>query len=141
MRTRLPKSTTCAIFFVLGAAISLVLDFFGFTPLANVSGFNSPIQLFNGAVFLVPVIFLICGILIGLFTKKSKISAIIYAACLGQCQTILPPILFYFVFNAQLGTFFEVVLRSFCGIVMTVPSAAMVFEMKVFQEFKKNRKR
>lgn len=135
---RLPNSTTCAMFFVLGAAISLTLDFFGFTPLANVSGFDSPIQLFNGAVFLVPVIFLICGILIGFFTKKSKLSAIIYAACLGQCQTILPPILYFFVFNAQQGSFFEVVLRSLCGIVMTVPSAAIVYDIKAMSRKKKN---
>lgn len=137
---RLPKSTTCAVFFLLGGAISLILDFFGFTPLSTVSGFNSTIQLFDGAVFLVPVVFLICGILIGLFTKRSELSAILYAACLSQCQTILPPILYFFVFNTQQGSLLDVLLRMFSGIVMTVPSAVLVYDMKTLSRIKKKKK-
>lgn len=124
---KIPKSMNCAFLFVLGAFVSLALDILGIMPLSTVSVLGSNIHVSNLEYFVLPAVYIIGGIIIGAVSKNNG-SACIYAACFGQCQTILPLIIYYFILHE--GTPLDIWLRAISGMFLSVPFAGIAFSIK-----------
>lgn len=128
------KQFTGLMLFVFGAIISMVLDIIGMTSISTVSVFNSPIYLPDYAQYFLPFIFIIMGFIAGIMSKTNA-DAVIYGACIGQCQTLLPLVAFYFILHK--GTAFEIWCRALCGLPLTACFAGVGFSVK---KLVKNRK-
>lgn len=124
---KIPKSMNCAFLFVLGAFVSLVLDILGVMPLSTVSVLGSNIHVSNLEYFALPAVYIVGGIIIGLVSKSNGASCI-YAACFGQCQTILPLIIYYFILHE--GAPLDIWLRAISGMFLSVPFAGIAFSIK-----------
>lgn len=124
---RFAKPLNCALIFFLGAFVSLVLDILGVMPLSTVSVLGSDIHVSSIDYFILPATYIVGGIIIGLVSKSNG-SSCIYAACFGQCQTILPLIIYYLVLHK--GTPMDIWLRAVSGVFLSVPFAGIAFSIK-----------
>ncbi|MGN1456324.1 MAG: hypothetical protein ACI4XP_00065 [Acutalibacteraceae bacterium] len=128
------KAFICLILFISGAIISVVLDIIGITSISTESVLNSSIHLPDFAQYLLPVVFIAAGLITGMVSKNNT-DAVIYGLCVGQCQTLLPLIAFYFILHT--GTDFEIWCRALCGLPLTASFAGIGFSLK---SLLKNRK-
>lgn len=124
---KIPKSINCGLIFFLGAFVSLTLDILGITPFANVSILGSNIHISDFGYLILPAVYIIGGIIIGLVSKTNGASCI-YSACFGQFQTLLPIILYYFVIHD--GEPLDIWLRAISGMFISVPFAGIAFSVK-----------
>lgn len=124
IRTR-PK--VCLILFILGAVLCIVLDILGVTSITIKSVFNSPIDLPVPSWVILPLTYIILGAVTGILSKRPY-DAAFYGACLGQCQTLLPIIAFYFILHT--GNEFEMFWRALCGIPLSASFAGIAFYTK-----------
>lgn len=128
------KQFTSLILFISGAVISMLLDIIGITSISTISLFNSPINLPDFMQYLLPVVFMVAGFITGMLSKTNA-DSIIYGSCIGQCQTLLPLIVFYFILHK--GSALEIWCRALCGIPLTASFAGIGFSVK---KLIKNRK-
>lgn len=116
-----------AVLFVFGAVFCLMLDIIGIMPLAPKSVLNSPLNFSQYTIFVLPLAYIVMGIVVGIVSKTS-VKASIYGASVGQCQTILPLIIYYFILHEGAG--FEIWLRAFCGLPLSLSFAGIAFSVK-----------
>lgn len=116
-----------AVLFVFGAVFCLMLDIIGIMPLAPKSVLNSSLDFSQHTVVVLPLAYIVIGIIVGLVSKTSA-KATIYGASVGQCQTILPLIIYYFILHE--GTGVEIWLRAFCGLPLSMSFAGIAFSIK-----------
>lgn len=124
---KIPKPLNCALLFFLGAFISLALDILGLMPFSVVSVLGSNIHVSGLEYFALPAVYIVGGIIIGAISKNNG-SACIYAASFGQCQTILPLIIYYFILHE--GAPLDIWLRAVSGMLLSVPFAGIAFSIK-----------
>lgn len=121
------KPQICLALFAAGGALCVVMELLGFNVLSDHVLINGV----NAASLPVPLILMIVygvsGAVIGLLSK-SVIDAAVYGACLGQCQLLLPLILYYAVLHS--GTVLDIWVRALCGIFLSFSMAGAFFSIK-----------
>lgn len=130
------KAFICLILFILGAIISVALDMIGITSISTEPVFSFALSMPDFAQYLLPVVFIIAGLVTGLLSKNNT-DAVIYGSCIGQCQTLLPLIAFYFILHN--GTDFEIWCRALCGLPVTAAFAGIGFSLKALIKSRKSK--
>lgn len=121
------KPQICLALFAAGGVLCVVMELLGLNVLSDhvlISGANAmslPVPL---TLMLVYGVF---GAVIGMLSK-SVIDAAVYGACLGQCQLLLPIILYYAFLHSS--TPFDIWVRALCGILLSLSMAGAFFSIK-----------
>lgn len=121
------KPQICLLLFVTGGITCVLLDILGVNSISTVSLMNSPIDFPLPVYIMLPLTYIIIGVFIGIFSK-STYDAVIYGASVGQCQFLLPLIMYYFFLHNE--TYFDIWWRSLCGIVLAASFSGAAFEIK-----------
>lgn len=121
------KPKICLWLFVTGGMLCVLLDIIGVSSISTESLMHSTINFPLPVYIMLPLTYIIAGVLIGVFSKNTY-DAVIYGASIGQCQFLLPLIMYYcFIHN---GTYFDIWWRALCGIVLAASFSGAAFEIK-----------
>ena len=121
------KPQICLALFAAGGVVCVVMELLGICVLSDhvlISGVNA---LSLPAPLMLMLVYGVFGAVIGLLSK-SVIDAVVYGACLGQCQLLLPLILYYAFLHS--GTPFDIWSRALCGIIFSLSMAGAFFSLK-----------
>ena len=121
------KRKAALALFIMGAVFCVLPEIFGISAVAA-KPFLRPLTEIPvpDKVFL-PLLFGIPAVITGLFTKRTY-NAAIYGACIGQCQFLLP-FLLYFLMTPD-GDALEIVWRMCCGLPLTASLAGAAYSVK-----------
>ncbi len=117
----------CLIFFMVGGLLCVILDVIGIGAVTPAMLFHTPVTIPLPDYIAVPTVFAIAGAILGIGTKRQP-AALFYGACIGQCQFILPLILYYFILHR--GTDFDAWWRAFCGLPLTTAFSGIGYSVK-----------
>lgn len=121
------KPQICLLLFITGGILCVLLDIIGVRSVSTESLMHSTISFPLPVYIMLPLTYIISGILIGSFSKNTY-DAVIYGASFGQCQFLLPLVMYYFFFHD--GTYFDIWWRALCGIVLAASFSGAAFEVK-----------
>ncbi len=134
-RIKLKRNLALALF-ILGAAFCVLPELAGIGMVSAKPFIKSIVDIPLPDMALVPLLYCIPSVIIGLCTKRNY-NAAIYGACLGQCQLLLPFILFFLL--TPDGDALEALWRIFCGIPLTASIAGAVYSVKKLLLSKKSK--
>lgn len=120
------KPKTGLILFISGAIVCIMLDLIGVTSITTESVFNTPIECSVPSFIILPAVYILLGIIIGL-TAKNPYNAAFYGACIGQCQMLFPIIAFLVLHT---GHGFDVLWRSICGLPLSTSFSGIAFWLR-----------
>lgn len=121
------KPQMCLILFIIGGIACVILDLLGVSSISDETLLRSSVEFPLPAQVMLPVTYIALGAVIGLFSGRLT-DAAIYGACLGQCQFILPIVIYYLFLHS--GTAFEIWWRALCGPVLALSFAGISFSIK-----------
>lgn len=115
----------CLLLFAAGVAISVAADLLGISAVTVEPVFGKQIIPVD-PVILTACIYAAGGIITGIMTKRRG-NAPFYGASLGQCQFLLPAIMYMITGS---GEPMDIVWRTLCGIPLTAAAAFISFTIK-----------
>lgn len=124
------------VLFSTGAAICAALELAGVNALSTEKLFPAQIELPFPDLLIMAVVYAVFGIVAGI-VSKTKYEAVFYGFSGGQCQFLIPLIIYYGVLHR--GDVFQIWLRSLCGIPYMPLFVLAAFGIKYL--IKKNRKK
>ena len=124
------------VLFSAGAAICAALELAGVNALSTEKLFPAQIELPFPDLLIMAVVYAVFGIVAGI-VSKTKYEAVFYGFSGGQCQFLIPLIIYYGVLHR--GDVFQIWLRSLCGIPYMPLFVLAAFGIKYL--IKKNRKK
>ncbi len=122
------------ILFIIGLMLCVLPELIGVSAVAAKPFLHSLTEIPVPDMLVLPLIFGIPAAMIGFCTKR-KYNAAIYGACLGQCQFLLPFIL-YFLLTPDADAL-EVFWRMCCGMPLTASVAGAVYTLRQLKISKK----
>lgn len=117
----------CLIFFMVGGILCVILDVIGIGAVTPAMLFHTSVTISLTEYIAVPVVFAIAGAVMGIGTKRQP-AALFYGACIGQCQFLLPLILYYLILHS--GSDFDAWWRALCGLPLTTAFAGIGYSIK-----------
>ena len=117
----------CLILFAAGGLYCVLLDLIGVGSAVSARLFRTPMDFPLPDVIVLPLFYTAAGIIVGLLAKR-VFEALSFGACFGQCQFLLPLILYYFILHSGMKE--QAWARAVCGIPLTPIFAWGSFSVK-----------
>ncbi len=117
----------CLALFAVGALLCLALELCGVAAATPRMLFGRTADFPVPDAAIVAAVYAAAAVVTGAMSKRSTVNAVIYGACLGQCQLLLPMILTVTLYRADSA---DVLWRSLCGMPLTACAAGAVFSVK-----------
>ena len=116
----------CLILFAAGGLNCVLLDLIGVGSAVSARLFRTPMDFPLPDVIVLPLFYTAAGIIVGLLAKR-VFEALSFGACFGQCQFLLPAIMYMITGS---GEPMDIVWRTLCGIPLTAAAAFISFTIK-----------